>query len=95
MKTIFVEDTESHRNTIRQMLSEFSQIQLVGEADSLNTGYDLIRKVKPELVFLDVELYPGTAFDLLNRLRDNGKIDFEIIFLTGFASFEYPIRAIQ
>lgn len=95
MKTIFVEDTESHRNTIRQMLSEFEQIQLVGEADSLDTGYDLIQKVKPELVFLDVELYPGTAFDLLNRLKEKGKINFEIIFLTGFASFEYPIRAIQ
>lgn len=95
MRTIFVEDTEEHRETIRQMLSEFKQIQLVGEADSLETGYDLIRKVKPELVLLDIELYPGTAFDLLNQLQATGKIDFEIIFLTGFARLDYPIRAIQ
>lgn len=96
MRTVFVEDTESHRNTIRQMLLEHCpQVQLVGEADSLDSGYNLIKKENPELVLLDVELYPGTAFDLLNRLQAEGEINFEVIFLTGFANFEYPVRAIQ
>lgn len=95
MRTIFVEDTESHRNTIRQMLAECSPVELVGEADSLDSGYELIKTAQPELVLLDVELYPGTAFDLLNRLQSDGKISFEVIFLTGFANFEYPVRAIQ
>lgn len=96
MRTVFVEDTESHRNTIRQMLLEHCpQVQLVDEADSLDSGYKLIKKENPELVLLDVELYPGTAFDLLNRLQSDGEINFEVIFLTGFANFEYPVRAIQ
>ena len=95
MRTIFVEDTDSHRNTIRQMLNECPSVELVGEADALDSGYDIIKKMKPELVLLDVELYPGTAFDILNRLQTEGKIGFEIIFLTGFANFEYPVRAIQ
>lgn len=96
MKTVFVEDTESHRNTIRQMLLEYCpQVQLAGEADSLDSGYHLIKKTNPQLVLLDVELYPGTAFDLLNRLQAEGEIKFEVIFLTGFANFEYPVRAIQ
>ena len=95
MRTVFVEDVESHRHTIRQILSDFEQITLVGEADSLETAYTLIRKVKPELVFLDVQLEPYTAFDLLNRLQADGKVDFEVIFLTGHHNYEYPIRAIQ
>lgn len=95
MRTVFVEDTESHRNTIRQMLLEIPSVQLVGEADSVDAGYEMIKRMNPELVLLDVELYPGTAFDLLNRLLDDGGIHFEVIFLTGFANFEYPIRAIQ
>ena len=95
MRTIFVEDTESHRRTIRQMLSDCPPVELVGEADSLDTGYELIKSLKPDLVLFDVELYPGTAFDLLNRLLAEGKISFEIIFLTGFVNFEYPVRAIH
>jgi len=94
MRTIIIEDTESHRSTIRQMLAECPPVELVGEADSLESGYETIKSLKPDLVLFDVELYPGTAFDLLNRLLADGKIGFEIIFLTGFVNFEYPIRAI-
>ncbi len=95
MRTIFIEDTESHRNTIRTMLGECSTVELVGEADSIESGYSLIKQEKPDLAILDVELYPGTAFDILNKLQNEGKIDFEVIFLTGFANFEYPVRAIH
>ena len=96
MKTIFVEDTESHRDTLREMIKlHCPQLQLLGDADSIDSGYDLIIRTKPELVFLDVELYTGTSFDLLNRLQASGNIDFDIIFLTGNPSFEYPVRAIQ
>jgi two-component system LytT family response regulator len=95
MKTIFVEDTASHRQTIEQILNGIEEVELLGNADSLETGYELIQKTKPELVILDVELYPGTAFDLLERIQKEGEIDFETIFLTGFSKMEYPIRAIQ
>jgi two-component system, LytTR family, response regulator len=95
MKTIFVEDTASHRQTIEQILNEIDEVELLGSADSLETGYALIQKTKPALVILDVELYPGTAFDLLERIQKVNEIDFEIIFLTGFSKLEYPIRAIQ
>ncbi len=95
MKTIFVEDTASHRQTIEQILNGIGQVELLGNADSLETGYELIQKTKPDLVILDIELYPGTAFDLLERIQKEREIDFEIIFLTGFTKFDYPVRAIQ
>lgn len=95
MRTVFVEDTETHRKTIRQMLLDCPSVNLIGEAEDIDSGYDLIKKSSPDLVILDVELYPGTAFDILNRLQTDGTIDFEVIFLTGFANFEYPVRAIH
>ncbi len=96
MRTIFIDDKEPDRNNMRLSLSEFKQLQLVGEADSVESGYDLILKEKPDLVVADIELYPGTAFDLLNKLLEvENKIHFEVIFVTAFANFEYPIRAIQ
>jgi two-component system LytT family response regulator len=95
MKTIFIEDTESHRETIQQILKSIKKVELIGNADSVSSGYELINKTKPNLVLMDIELYPGTAFDLLEKIQSEREIDFEIIFLTGFANFEYPIRAIQ
>ena len=95
MRTVFVDDNDSHRNTIRYLLNQCQDVELIGEADSLETAYSLIRTLHPQLVLLDVELYPGTAFDLLQRLQSEGPINFQIIFLTGFANFEYPIRAIH
>jgi two-component system, LytTR family, response regulator len=95
VKTIFIEDTESHRETIQQIMKSIKGVELMGNADSLSSGYDLINKTKPQLVLMDIELYPGTAFDLLEKIQIERQIDFEIIFLTGFANFEYPIRAIQ
>lgn len=95
MRTIFVEDNASHRSTIRQLLEQYPGVILVGEADSVQTAFNMIRDLKPELVMLDVELYPGTAFDLLKSIQEQGQIDFEVIFLTGFANFEYPLRAIH
>jgi two-component system, LytTR family, response regulator len=95
MKTVFVEDEQDHWSSFRQTLSTFPQIQLMGEAHSIESGYDLIRKVKPDLVLLDVMLQPGTSFEILNRLRQDGRIEFEIIFLTAYMNSEHVVRAIQ
>jgi two-component system LytT family response regulator len=48
-----------------------------------------------DIVFLDIQLPKGTGFDLLQRLSENGKIDFEIIFITGESEKEHTLRAIK
>jgi two-component system LytT family response regulator len=50
----------------------------------VEAGIRVIEEEKPELVFLDIAMPDGDAFDLLNRL---GKVEFEIIFITAYNDF--------
>ena len=61
-----------------------------GIAGSKESALALIRSVKPDLVFLDIQLQDTNAFALLDILKD---IDFKIIFTTAFA--EYAIKAFR
>jgi two-component system LytT family response regulator len=63
---------------------------VVGEADSVSTGVDIIKKTNPNIVFLDIELEDGTGFDILGKFD---KINFKVIFITGLDS--YGIKAIK
>jgi two-component system, LytTR family, response regulator len=95
MRTIFIDDSKDCRDDLRKILRGCPDVNLVGEATNVTDGYELIKREKPELAILDVELTPYTSFDLLNRLYKESVIDFEIIFLTAFLNYEYPKRAIQ
>jgi two-component system LytT family response regulator len=91
VKTIIVDDEQPSREALLNYLSEFCpEVKIVAECDSAQSGYDAIRKHKPHLVFLDVEMPQGSGFDLLNRLYT---IDFKIIFVTAFSS--YAVQAFR
>lgn len=63
---------------------------MVGFGDSVKTGLEAIRFHKPELVFLDVEMPYGNAFDLLEQAAD---LHFETIFITAFS--HYAMKALN
>ena len=65
-------------------------VAIIGQANSVESGINLIRQIVPDLVFLDVEMADGTGFDLLHRLKP---IQFKVIFITGFEDF--AIRAFR
>jgi two-component system LytT family response regulator len=63
---------------------------VIGTADGVETATALIRDVQPDLVFMDIEMTEGNAFDLLNRLQP---IRFHIIFVTAFDN--HAVRAFR
>ncbi len=96
IRTVLIEDIESERNTFKETLKNCCpDIVVVGEGDSIETGFEIIQTTNPDLVFLDINLNIGTGFDLLNKCLENGHIQFEIIFLTGEINITYPVRAIH
>ncbi len=96
IKAIMVEDELPLREVLRTMLAEVCpQVELLGEAENVEQGYQLIKSVQPDLVFLDIQLDRETSFDLLDRLHTEDAIDFEIIFITGVGTFENVTRAIE
>ena len=92
IKAVVIEDDSGIRELNKSLIKEyFSQkIEVVGEADSVETGIDLIKKRQPELVLLDIEIKGGSSFQILQQLRP---YHFKIIFITAFN--EYALKAIK
>lgn len=91
LKAIIVEDEEASRITLNNYLNKYcANVEVLDMADSVQTGLAVIKKHQPDVVFLDIEMPYGNAFDLLESL-DN--IDFEIIFVTAYR--DYAIKALN
>lgn len=91
IKTVLIDDEPNNINTLQQLLLRYCPIvEIAGTADSAKTGGELIAATQPDLVFLDIEMPYGNAFDLLNSVSP---ITFEIVFVTAFDN--YAINAIK
>ena len=88
-KSIIVDDEELARQDLKNVLADFDQIKVIGEADCVDQARDLIAKLHPDLVFLDIHLTGESGFDLLDYLPS----DIVIIFITAFD--QYAIRAFE
>ena len=89
MKAIIIEDELDSRETLRNYLGKYCpEVKLLAECVNIKEGKAAIQKLHPELVFLDIEMPYGNAFDLLEQLNE---INFEIIFVTAFS--QYAIQA--
>lgn len=92
LNVLIIDDERRARTTLSKMIALYcSNATVVGEADSVESAITMIKKTKPDVVLLDVNLSKGkTGFDLLKEL---GNIDFKIIFVT--AHHEYAVKAIK
>ena len=91
IKSVIVEDELSAREALKSYLGKYCpQIEVTGEAADARQASEVLHSVKPQLVFLDVELPFGNAFDILESCRD---LYFETIFVTAFS--EYSLRALN
>jgi len=67
LKTLIIDDEPDARAVLRSLIGRFCpNMGICGEADSIATGLESIRQQRPSLVFLDVDLHPGTGFDILD-----------------------------
>ena len=91
MKTLLIEDKEYVRTALLNLLDLLdTDIQIVGECESVKEAVVVSKACKPDLVFLDVNLTDGTAFDFLDQIDTIG---FKIIFIT--AHEEYALQALK
>lgn len=91
IKAIVVDDERKARESVTSILHRvFPEVELLGEADGVETAFQLIERVKPNVVFLDIKMGDGTGFDLLRRYQ---RIPFRVVFITAFD--EYAIEAFK
>jgi len=79
---------------MKSLLSRYApEIAIMGEADSVKTGTELLLKTEPQVVFLDIHLGDGSGFDLLEEVNKRGKLNSQIVFIT--AHEQYAIKAFR
>ena len=85
LKTLIIEDEANSREILRNYLAKYCpNTELMGEAANITDGLALIQEHKPDLVFLDVEMPFGNAFDLLDKVPDR---TFETVFVTAYNQY--------
>ena len=91
---LLIDDDKHLRTGMKSMLDRYaSDIQIIGEAESVKTGITALEKFKPQVVFLDIHLSDGTGFDILEQVAKNGKTTSHIVFIT--AHEQYALKAFK
>ena len=85
LNALIVEDEANSREILRNYLSKYCpNVTVQGEAASIQEAIELIKKNALDLVFLDVEMPYGNAFDLLDQLPNR---TFETVFVTAYNQY--------
>jgi two-component system, LytTR family, response regulator len=83
LRTIIVEDEELARQLMKSFLNESDKIEIVAECENGFEGVKMINELKPDLVFLDIQMPKITGFELLELLEHKP----QIIFATAYDQF--------
>lgn len=91
IRSVIVEDELAAREVLKNYLSKYCpQVEVIGEAQNIKEAVPMLHELQPELVFLDVEMPFGNAFDVLEACKE---LQFETIFVTAFS--EYSLKALN
>lgn len=91
LRALLVDDEIASIRSLEILLSQFcKQVEVVGTARSVEDALSQTMKLKPDLIFLDIEMPSGTGFDFLEK---SSCCNFEIIFIT--AHNNYAVKAFK
>jgi two-component system, LytTR family, response regulator len=89
IRTLIIEDEQPARDLLRHYLSKYEEIEVIGECCDGFAGLKTISELKPDLVFLDIQMPKLTGFEMLEVLDEKP----EIIFTTAYD--QYALRAFE
>ncbi len=90
-RTIIIEDEINAREALKKMLKlVYPDVLVIAETGYVKDACTLIEELKPDLVFLDIELEDGSGFDILNQITNT---NFKLIFTTAYN--QYAIKAFK
>lgn len=90
IKTILVDDEDHCIDILKYELKSFPEIEILGSCNDGHEAVTLIKKEKPDLVFLDIDMPFMNGFDVIRALDG---IHFNVIFVTAFD--QYALKAFR
>lgn len=101
IEAVIVEDSELARFELEHQLKAYPQLSVVGHAGDVDAAIALIESTTPDVVFLDIDLPGGNAFDVLARLTQVPRIVFTTAFdahalkAFGYNTVDYLLKPIE
>jgi len=89
MRALIVDDARLARQELATLLGAVADVELVGEADDVASAQAAIDALRPDVLFLDIQLPSGTGFDLLAALETAPCV----VFTTAYD--QYAVRAFE
>lgn len=89
MKALLIDDERLARQELKSLLAAYSEIQVVGEANNAEAAIESIKQLKPDVIFLDIQMPGKNGFELLEEISGLP----EVVFVTAYD--EYAIRAFE
>ncbi len=83
ISAVIIEDSRLARKELKEMLSQYSHLEVIGEADSGDKAVELIKLLNPDLIFLDIHLPGKNGFEILEELDSVPAV----IFTTAFDAY--------
>jgi two-component system LytT family response regulator len=88
-KTIIIDDEELARQRLKRLLKGYEEFDIIDEAENGEEGLQLIKKLKPDLIFLDIEMPVLNGFEMLAKLTEPPRV----VFTTAYD--QYAIKAFE
>ncbi len=91
IKAVIVDDELIAREVLENYIKKYCPVvEVIGQAQHIKEAVPMIQSLQPQLIFLDVEMPYGNAFDVLEACQNQ---QFETIFITAYS--EYSLRALN
>lgn len=91
LRVCIVDDEDGIRRNLKHQFEILQlPVQVIGEANCVQQGIQLLRQLQPDVAFLDVEMPDGQGFDILRHVKD---IRTKVIFITAFN--QYAVEAFR
>ena len=89
IRTIIIEDEKLARSRLKRMLAQYDNIEILDEAQNGQEGLELIEKLQPDLIFLDIKMPLLSGFEMLTKLEKSPYI----VFTTAYD--QYALQAFE
>jgi two-component system LytT family response regulator len=85
IRTVLVDDEPPARRKLHHFLRSEPDFEVIGEAESAAEAIDLLNRLRPDLVFLDIGLPDATGFDVVQSLEHRSLLN--VVFVTAYDDF--------